>query len=122
MSDTIKEGRRGIAAQAYKAAKQYILKNGIPQSFITPHGNVQAKAVYRAISNFGKLDDEERRIYDGIRNNGEGSLLYTDRNGETSRIGINDDYSQKEIDGAKKFFAASIKRKRTRSRNTITGR
>ncbi|MBR5677080.1 MAG: hypothetical protein IKX20_02970 [Paludibacteraceae bacterium] len=86
---------------AYKQVVNYIKKNGIPGYFINA-GEEQTKAVYRAISDQGKLTAAEQKIYDSIRYDAEEQSLW--HNGRYESV---KGYTEKEIDGIKKFWAHS---------------
>ena len=84
---------------AYKQAANYVKENGIPAWF-TNQGEQATKDVYRAISEYGKLNKEEQKLYDSIRYNKDEGILWF--SGATRNV---KGYTEKEIDGAKKFTA-----------------
>ena len=88
---------------AYKQAVSWIKKNGIP-AVIYNNGEETFKAIYRAISKYGKLTKEERTIYDNIKYDKEEEALW--RSGHSQSI---KGYTKEEIDGLKKFWAHSAR-------------
>lgn len=91
-------------ASAYTQTKKFIQNNGIPNSFYYGRDEQMKKDVLRAIGEYGKLNAEEKKIYDTIEYQPSENRLW-----RSGTRGVNvTGYSDMEIEGARKHLAHSL--------------